>query len=619
MRYKTTFTLFFAFIFMGVQTLFAQDHLSNKRLNFDQDLHPFYHGVASGDPLSNAVIIWTRVTLDTLVDVSVNWRVATDTLFQNVVQNGVATASSDRDYTVKVDVTGLNPGTYYYFQFEFDGKRSLIGRTKTAPTGDNNHLRFAVVSCSNYQHGYFNAYEHLAYRNDFDAVIHLGDYIYEYGAGGYSANLSDRVHEPANATVTLSDYRIRHSHYKLDEQLRKLHQQYPWIVTWDDHESANDSWMDGAENHDPNTEGTWVDRKAASIQAYLEWLPVREEPVITDTKIYRKFRYGDLADIIVLDTRLEGREEQSSNSTVVNDTNRTMLGQNQYDWLIDQLDDDQTQWKVLAQQVMMAPLVLFSQTLNFDQWDGYPAERKKIFDHVLDNDIKNLVVLTGDIHTAWANDLPTSSYSGSTRAGAAGVEFVTTSVTSPGFPFTVSGSFVVNSIPHVRYANLNDHGYYILDINKDRTQSNFYFIESKLDNGNINTNFSTSWYVNDDERFLRQGSGESAGLADPAPLAPFDVPEESVSIRNVENVTIVGAYPNPFNDVFTVQFNLVKAEPVKVSLVDITGRVIKQNTLDGFQQGINYLNIHAGELSAGNYILVMETNGTSFRKKVVKY
>jgi alkaline phosphatase D len=619
MKQKTTLTLCFLMLFAFFLELSAQEnHHSNSRLRFNQQLAPFYHGVASGDPLSDAVIIWTRITLDTLVDVEVNWRMATDTLFQNVVASGAAMATANRDYTVKVDVTGLNPGTYYYFQFEFEGKRSLIGRTKTAPVGDNSHLRFAVVSCSNYQHGYFNAYEHMAYRNDFDAVIHLGDYIYEYGAGGYSANLDDRIHEPENATVTLSDYRIRHSHYRLDHQLRKLHQQYPWIVTWDDHESANDAWTGGAENHDPATEGDWEDRKAASIQAYLEWLPVREEPNITDTKIYRKFRYGDLADILVLDTRLEGREQQSSTSTVVNDVNRTLLGSDQYDWLIEQMDDADTRWKIIAQQVMMAPLVLFGNTLNFDQWDGYPAERLKIYNHVLDNDIKNMVVLTGDIHTAWANDLPTSSYNSSTRAGSAGVEFVTTSVTSPGFPFAVNASTVQSLIQHVRYVNLNEHGYYILDVKKDRTQANFYFIESKLQKDNINTSFITSWKVNNNERFLRQGDGEAAGLDDTAPLAPFEL-NEPVSVQNIEELVILGAYPNPFNSVFTVQFYLEKSVPVKVQLVDITGKLVKQNTLSGFQQGVNYLDIHADELSRGNYLLIMNAEGVIYRKQIVKY
>ncbi len=526
-------------------------------------------------------------------------------------------ATAARDYTVKVDVTGLSPATYYYFQFETGGAYSLTGRTKTAPTGDNEHLRFAVVSCSNYQHGYFNAYENLTYRNDIDAVIHLGDYIYEYEAGGYSANLSDRVHEPQTATVTLSDYRIRHSHYRLDHQLRKLHQQYPWIVTWDDHESANDSWVGGADNHNPNTEGPWADRKAASIQAYLEWLPVREFPVPQETRIYRKFRYGDLADIIVLDTRLEGREAQSSSSGVVNDINRTILGQDQYNWLLQQLNDTTTQWKVLAQQVMMAPFRLVGITANYDQWDGYPAERQKIYDHVLSNNIRNMVVLTGDIHTAWANDLPTGSYNSSTRAGAAGVEFVTTSITSPGFPIS-GGEFAVTlSNSHVRYVKLTQHGYYILDIKKDRTQANYYLIQSKLQAGNINTSFETSWKVNNNERFLRNGDGENAGLVDVVPLAPFTV-QQIVTTTERDDIVVIGAYPNPFGERFTVQFYVETSQPVKVRIIDLTGKVMKENSLSGFQPGINYLNINAPELAPGNYILIMETPQNVYRRQLMK-
>jgi alkaline phosphatase D len=228
----------------------------------DEELFPFYHGVASGDPLEDRVIIWTRVTpVEAKDNVEVAWRMATDTGMVNIVAEGVFDTNLGRDFTVKVDVENLNPGTWYYYDFMALDNYSLRGRTRTLPSGDVDHLRFAVASCSNYEHGYFNAYKHIAFRNDLQAVLHLGDYQYEYQVGGYSAFIEGRQNEPANETITLEDYRIRHSHYKLDEDLRAAHQQYPWFTVWDDHEFANNAWVGGAENHDAG-EGLWSDRKA---------------------------------------------------------------------------------------------------------------------------------------------------------------------------------------------------------------------------------------------------------------------------------------------------------------------------------------------------------------------
>ena len=297
----------------GISSAHGQDWMKSAiRINLDSIYEPFYHGVASGDPLPGRVIIWTRVTPDTsTVDsIAVSWRIGTDTNITQVINSGITYTSSDIDYTVKVDVSGLQPDTWYYYSFTAFGKNSLTGRTKTAPTGDTDSLRFAVVSCSSYEHGFFNAYERIASRNDIDAVLHLGDYIYEYQAGSYSNFITDRDYEPSNEILSLSDYRIRFSHYHLDPDLRYLHQQYPWINVWDDHETANNSWTDGADNHTTLTEGSWTDRKSAAVQAYFEWLPIRLPDPADDQRIYRNFNFGDLLDIHMLDTRLEGRAEQ---------------------------------------------------------------------------------------------------------------------------------------------------------------------------------------------------------------------------------------------------------------------------------------------------------------------
>jgi alkaline phosphatase D len=264
-------------------------------------LAPFFHGVASGDPQQDRVILWTRVTTDS-TNAVVNWRIASDTAITNIINSGTVTTDDTKDFTVKVDATGLQPFTWYYYEFETEGKRSVRGRTRTLPVGDIDSLRFAIVSCADYTNGYYNAYAKITERNDIFAVIHLGDYIYEYGGG-----TAPRNHEPSNEILTLGDYRIRHSHYKLDEDLMRLHQQYPFFAVWDDHETANNAWFGGAENHTPGTEGDWFDRKAAGVHAYYEWMPLRMPDPAETMRIFRKFNIGDLIDLYMMDTRLQGR------------------------------------------------------------------------------------------------------------------------------------------------------------------------------------------------------------------------------------------------------------------------------------------------------------------------
>ena len=258
----------------GVVLLLTHATSVGQSLDFDPDYKPFYHGVASGDPLADRVIIWTRVTPETspMAPVDVHWQVATDSGMTHVVQSGVFTTDAERDYTVKVDVTDLAPYTTYYYHFSALNATSITGRTRTAPTADEaDRLRFAVVSCSNYQAGYFSAYRKIAERADLDAVIHLGDYIYEYSASGedFYGNedlRQNRSHLPDKEIVTLDDYRTRYSQYRLDPDLRAVHQQHPFIAVWDDHESTNDSYEDGAQNHQSETEGPWEERKSESKQ-----------------------------------------------------------------------------------------------------------------------------------------------------------------------------------------------------------------------------------------------------------------------------------------------------------------------------------------------------------------
>ncbi|MBI3439958.1 MAG: alkaline phosphatase D family protein [Proteobacteria bacterium] len=278
----------------------------------------FNHGVASGDPQSDKVIIWTRVTPEQAGPVPVRWIVARDRELTDVVKSGVIQATDARDYTVKADVTGLRPGAPYFYGFRAGQAHSTTGKTKTLPRGRLDQLKLAVVSCASYPHGFFNAYEAIAHRDDVDVVVHLGDYIYEYGLSGYGGDTAislGRIPAPQVECIRLADYRQRHAQYKGEAELQAAHAAAPWITVWDDHEVANDDWTGGAENHQPN-EGAWADRKRSALQAYYEWMPIREpEPGRAFESINRSFQFGDLFTLIMLETRLLARSKQLDYAT----------------------------------------------------------------------------------------------------------------------------------------------------------------------------------------------------------------------------------------------------------------------------------------------------------------
>jgi alkaline phosphatase D len=485
---------------------------------------PFFHGVASGDPMADKVMIWTKLTPPTgsLDSIPVYWQIATDVNFNNVVNFGNTKAVAAKDFTIKIDVCGLQGATYYYYVFRALGQNSITGRTKTAPATGGTDARFGVVSCSSYEHGYFNAYESLAKRNDLDAILHLGDYIYEYESGGFSSSVvtgSGRIYQPSNEVITLTEYRIRHSHYKLDDQLQLLHQIHPFITTWDDHETANDSYKDGAQNHDSATEGSWITRKVSGTQAYAEYMPIRNPDPNDNLKIWRNLRYGNLLDLIVLDSRLWARDLQDLSQT--NSTSRNLLGNDQFVWLENRLSDNTTQWKIICQQVMMAPLQILGIAVNSDQWDGYNKDRNRLINYIENNNIQNPVVLTGDIHTSWVNNVPGNATT------TAAVEFVVTSVTSPGLDvietalgqlpqwllnaFGGAATGVITGLnPHMKYANLEDHGYMVLTVNQAKAQGDYVW----LDRETIDTTNTAgpSYYTN---------NGVSSMTAAAAAIAPI--------------------------------------------------------------------------------------------------
>lgn len=479
----------------------------------DPALKPFYFGVASGDPQQNQVIIWTKVWSETNKPVMVKWQVATDTAITNIMAAGRVYADSTSAFTVKVAVQNLLPGKTYFYRFETEGTFSPIGRTKTAPV-DAAELKFAVVSCNNYAHGYFNPYRLIANRNDLNAVIHLGDYIYEYGTNR-GKHPDVRAHIPDHEILNLQDYRSRYAQYRLDKDLQEAHRLNPFITEWDDHEFANDAYKEGAKNHQPE-EGEWSTREAIAKKVYFEWLPITDN---AEDNIIRKLSYGTLADLYMLDGRTEGRCKQveSPYDTLLTCTTRTMLGKKQSDWLTAGIDNSTALWKIIANQVVFSELDAHQLTkkyaINADAWDGYPEERKEILDSFYQHGVKNIIIMTGDIHLSWAFDLvqdPKNKkrYNAKTGEGVIGAEFVTPSVSTNGlgerFPRGLCG--IIGSIikrkstnPHLRFQNLVDHGFILLDLNKERANATWYLVKTskkKTDKYSAKNSYSTKYNEN---------------------------------------------------------------------------------------------------------------------------
>ena len=506
----------------------------------------FTHGVASGDPLQDSVILWTRAVPERGSKVKVGWEIATDAEFSSVVRSGTAETTEAHDFTIKVDAQGLMPGQRYYYRFRSSGATSPVGAATTLPEGSVEQVRLAVVSCSNYPAGYFHVYREVAKQADLDAVIHLGDYIYEYSSDPDSYASEDaralgRTFPENNnrELLTLADYRRRYAIYRQDPDLQLAHQRLPFIVVWDDHEVANDTWRNGAENHD-DSEGDFNQRKLSALQAFFEWMPIR--PVIegNDEAIYRSFRFGDLVDLHMLDTRIIGRDQQLdylnylSESGLnaqqfmadVTDPNRTLLGTEQRLWLQNKLATSSGRWQVLGQQVLMGRMDLPAELLlgiatgnvselpqalaelatikfralqgdptlteqelsristaapyNLDAWDGYQAEREVVLGMARQLD-KNLVVLAGDTHNAWANNLKDMN------GNQVGVEFATASVSSPGLEdyLGLPDAMIADAeqgigllVDGLDYLNINQRGYMVVTFTQDEALANWYFVDT---------------------------------------------------------------------------------------------------------------------------------------------
>ena len=480
----------------------------------------FTHGVASGEPGPNSVLLWTRYAAAS--DTMLTAELSETSDFAKISGGGSVTAMGDRDHTAKLVVTGLQPGRWYYYRFVApDGTKSLTGRTRTLPAGPTSAFTLALFSCSNLPFGWFNAYAHAAARQDIDLVVHAGDYLYEYPVGDYPSlkqAVPGREIQPAHEMVALADYRLRYAAYRSDPDLARLHALFPMIAQWDDHEITNDSWKGGAENHNAG-EGGWPDRVAAAERAYREWMPV------ADTR-WRDYQVGDLATIFLPETRVTGRDKpfeideilagggdtaarlRQFAETAYRDPARQMIGAEQEKWLFDGFAASTkagTRWQVCAQQVVMGSLFTppeskdwFGATMadvvrrrvetaqlaakaglpfNFDAWDGYPAARSRLLAAAQRADA-DLVTLTGDTHNAWAFDL-------SEGGRAAGIEIAGPSVTSPGYEGYTRGfsddarvSALRAASPQLKWANTQDRGYVTVQLTRERVTANWHNVET---------------------------------------------------------------------------------------------------------------------------------------------
>jgi len=558
---------------------------------------------------------------------------ATDTAFTHIVTSGVFVTDTSMDNTVKVDVTGLTANLWYYYRFHAIGKYSIIGRTRTIPSGNADSLRFAVFSCSGMQAGYFNAYRDIASRNDLDAILHVGDWIYEYWSGDDSCSGcydgdTNRLAPLPHDAYRFEDYRLWHSQYRLDPDLMAMLQQYPIMVIWDDHDIANNSWYSGAQNHNnptvskPHYQGDWFTRKLGAKTAYFEWLPIRQIAPGNDTILHRNFKWGNLCNWIMLDTRYEGRDSSlpsgiPTNQPYMTDTNRQMLGKPQLAWLKSQLSDTSCQWRLIGNQVMIAPLVIASTVLNGDQWDAYPAERNRVFRYIMQNNIKDVVFLTGDIHTSWANDLPNpdSTYVSSTGAGSVATEFIGSSITSP-CEYNFNTSLLQLVDPYFKYVNLTLHGYCLLDINKKRVQGDIIHVSNTLTR-TYTVSDDAQWCNYDNSRHLIKATSVIGPRNTNPPFAPVAPALESVDNIS-DNIVVFMCYPNPSHDHVTFQYCLYETSKVTLTMTDMAGKVVYNSYWPRIAKGINNGDINISGLPAGVYILNLTAGGNVYTKKIIK-
>jgi alkaline phosphatase D len=491
----------------------------------------FQHGVASGDPTQDRVILWTRITPESPHrEIAYTWTLNPLDRRAGGAKSGSGVTGPGRDFTVKVDVTGLDAGRNYTFAFTAEGVTSPTGRTRTLPTGETRDVVLAIASCALYPAGYFNAYQAIADLPRVDAVLHLGDYIYEYGGpetyGMDSPVAGERPHDPPHEILSLDDYRRRHAQYKSDPALQAAHARAPWIVVWDDHETANDSYATGAENHDPAKEGDWTARKARALKAYFEWMPIREPAGggLAEAAM-RSFTFGDLASLIMVETRLTARDQQvnldrdapevdgkrdlTKLRAKLADPRRRMMGAKQEAWVEAELTRSVKAghaWQVIGNEVVMARVTppspkkeltpeqyaaipessrkrveryergaALGLPAGFDMWDGYPADRERLY-AVFRKANARPIVVSGDSHSFWANELADAS------GKRVACEFGASGITSPGAgeitPGVNAGDLIAKANPEVVFNDQVSQGYVLLTLARTEAKADMVAVST---------------------------------------------------------------------------------------------------------------------------------------------
>ena len=509
-----------------------------------KNTYVFNHGVASGDPLSDRVILWTRVTPQQAGPVRVILEVSKNKSFSSIIFSQKLQTSSLSDYTIKYDFLAkkyCDSDKGFFYRFRAGNAISETGKSKTF-SENTISAKIGIFSCSNFPAGYFNAYQAAAEKDGLDLWLHLGDYLYEYPMGGYATDKAKklgRVPEPLHEMISLSDYRLRHAQYKQDQGSKALHKHAPLIAVWDDHEFSNDAWKRGAENHsEDGSEGDFYARRSAAIKAYYEWMPIREQQ--NKRRIFREFKIGKLIHLIMLDTRQFGRDKQIQPKNYLtksgfnqakfyndlNSDNRELLGAEQLDWIESKIINSDAVWTIFGQQVLMAKLkfpdiskMLKSKEIpsflkpylkflglgipsNLDAWDGYPAERNRLY-KTMSNAKKRFISLAGDTHNSWVSELKDRS------GNKVGIELGAPSVTSPGITdiLNLDEKEFVDSIVRInnelQWMNPSNRGYLYLNCRKDKIIASFNFIK-ELEEINSDIGSSNSFILHQKDLELEE-------------------------------------------------------------------------------------------------------------------
>ena len=589
------FLVLFAFVNAGLS---AQIVLPDN-MYADSAHAPFLHGVASGDPLTDKVIIWTRITPDSTESKQVIWEIATDESFTQALQTGSLTTDSTIDWTVKIDVPNLMQGTTYYYRFRDEqGNYSVTGRTKTAPSGNSSELKFAVVSCSSAYSGYFNAYRRIGERDDVNLVIHLGDYVYNFADANEEVRIP--IPYPANP-ANLDEWREREAYWLLDPDFRFVKQQHPFTIMWDNHDLA-------------------LSDVNIPTKAFLEWTPTRVLNQTDVKKIYRKLSYGGLADIFILDVMLYRDIE------LISADEYSILGTEQYNWFLNELGASTAKWKIVGFQKMFsywgaqgldAIIPTEGGVFNVATWDGYMLERKNVLDFIDANNIDNVIMISGDSHVSLAADLtrdPTGSdgeYNPETGEGALGVELLPTSVTRGNFDEQGLPDFLLNVLytinaqnnPHQVYVELTKHGYGLWNLGQDSAIGQIWYSDILVSTTEEDLGKELVVY-NGANHYKRAGQQLPSSIKDILPAGHF----------------ISEPYPNPAADEIKIDFSFSSNQNLNIEVyhVQLLRKLkLTQKTTTGINQK-ETIRFSTSDLAPGTYIIYISGKEIQAAKVFVK-